>query len=113
MPDLTEERRRTVRLTVSAELGLGRHSAVRLVEISMSGALLRTSHGPPPVGQRGELRAQLGDHTFAAQVEVRRVVPQSGQADGPGRYSVGVTFVSLDAENRRCLERFLRQPGAP
>ena len=76
----------------------------------MTGALLRTSHGLS-VGQRGELRAKLGDHTFAARVEIRRVVSQSGQGELPGRHSLGVTFVSLDPENRRCLERFLRQPA--
>jgi c-di-GMP-binding flagellar brake protein YcgR len=114
MSDLIEERRRTARMTArdGFEMGLGRPHAVRLMEISMTGALLRTSHSPP-VGERGELRTKLGDHTFAVQVEIRRVVLQPGQGELPGRYSLGVTFVSLDAENRRCLERFLRQPATP
>jgi c-di-GMP-binding flagellar brake protein YcgR len=113
MPDRSEERRRTTRVAArgGTELGFGRSHAVRLVEISMTGALLRTSYGLP-VGQHGELLAKLGDNTFAANVEIRRVVLQSGQGKLPGRYSVGVTFVSLDAENRRCLERFLRQPAS-
>ncbi len=77
----------------------------------MTGALLRTSHGPP-IGQRGELRAKLGDSIFAAHVEVRRVVYQVSQGEWPGRYNLGVAFVSLDPENRRCLEHFLRQPAS-
>jgi c-di-GMP-binding flagellar brake protein YcgR len=111
MANTFEERRQAARVAAKdgSELWLERPHAVRLVEISMTGALLRASHGPPP-GERGELRTKLGDHTFSAQVEIRRVVP-SGQGESPGRYSLGVTFVSLDSENRRCLERFLRQPG--
>lgn len=111
MANTDEERRQTARVAAKdgSELWLERPHAVRLVEISMTGALLRASHGPPP-GERGELRTKLGDHTFSAQVEIRRVVP-SGSGESPGRYSLGVTFVSLDSENRRCLERFLRQPG--
>jgi hypothetical protein len=114
MTDMHQERREAARVTAKDgwELWLGRPHAVRLLEISMTGALLRSSHGPP-VGERGELRTKLGDHTFAVQVEIRRVVPQSAPGDVPGRYSLGVVFVSLDSENRRCLERFLRQPATP
>jgi c-di-GMP-binding flagellar brake protein YcgR len=113
MSDMQEERRQTARVPPKegSELWLARPHAVRLVEISMTGALLRASHGPP-VGERGELRAKLNDHTFSAQVEIRRVVAH-GPGEMPGRYSLGVTFVSLDSENRRCLERFLRQPATP
>jgi c-di-GMP-binding flagellar brake protein YcgR len=113
MSDMQEERRQTARVPPKegSELWLARPHAVRLVEISMTGALLRASHGPP-VGERGELRTKLNDHTFVAQVEIRRVVAQ-GSGEMPGRYSLGVTFVSLDSDNRRCLERFLRQPATP
>jgi hypothetical protein len=113
MSDMQEERRQTARVPPKegSELWLARPHAVRLVEISMTGALLRASHGPP-VGERGELRAKLNDHTFVAQVEdSTRRGPGSGEM--PGRYSLGVTFVSLDSDNRRCLERFLRQPATP
>jgi c-di-GMP-binding flagellar brake protein YcgR len=111
MSDMHEERRETARVPPKegSELWLGRPHAVRLLEISMTGALVRASHAPP-VGERGELRAQLNDHTFVAQVEIRRVVAHKEML---GRYNLGVTFVSLDAENRRCLERFLRQPATP
>jgi len=114
MSDLNQERREAARVTAKDgwELWLGRPHAVRLAEISMTGALLRSSHGPP-IGERGELRTKLGDHTFAVQVEIRRVVPQSAPGEAPERYSLGVSFVSLDSENRRCLERFLRQPATP
>jgi c-di-GMP-binding flagellar brake protein YcgR len=113
MSDMQEERRQTARVPPKegSELWLARPHAVRLVEISMTGALLRASHSPP-VGERGELRATLNDHTFVAQVEIRRVVAQ-GTGEMPGRYSLGVTFISLDSDNRRCLERFLRQRATP
>ena len=90
---------------------LARPHAVRLLEISMSGALMRSSQ-QPPVGQRGELRTKLGSQTFAAQVEIRRVAPQPNTGVAPTHYNVGVSFVSLDSENRRCIERFLRQPAS-
>jgi len=89
---------------------LARPHAVRLLEISMSGALLRSSHHPP-IGQRGQLRTKLGGETFTVQVEIRRVARQSNPGEVPGQFNVGVSFVSLDSENRRCLERFLRQPA--
>jgi len=62
------------------------------------------------VGERGELRTTLGDTTFVAHVEVRRVVSESAQAKGEGGCRIGVAFVSLDPRDRHCLERFLRQP---
>ena len=113
MPDLLE-RRRTTRVAVRAgsEIGLGLARVVRLVDISMTGALLRASQDPL-VGQRGELRTKLGDDTFVVLVEIRRVLTQSGQGESAGGYRLGVAFVSLDSDNRRCLERFLRQPALP
>ena len=114
MPDLFEERRRTTRVAVrdrsTVELSVVR--MVRLVDISMAGALLRASQDSP-IGLRGELRTKLGDNTFVAHVEIRRVVSQSGQGESAGGYRLGVAFVSLDSDNRRCLERFLRQPALP
>jgi hypothetical protein len=83
---------------------------VRLVDISMTGALLRTAE-EPLVGACGELRTKLGDHTFVARVEVRRVMAESGQGQAAGGYGIGVAFLSLDVDNRRCLERFLRHPS--
>jgi hypothetical protein len=105
-----EERRTTPRVPPGEdlELTLQRSHKVRLIEISVTGALLRTSFALD-IGQRVELQTRLGDHTFAAEVEVRRVVaPARGALQG---YTLGVTFVSLDADNMRCLERFLRQPA--
>ena len=114
MSELLEERREAVRVTARDgwRTSLARPHAVWLLEISMSGALLRSSH-QPPIGQRGELRTKLGGETFIAQVEIRRVAPQSNPAEVPAQYNVGVSFVSLDSENRRCLEHFLRQPATP
>ena len=93
-------------------MGLGLTRVVRLVDISMTGALLRSAEDAS-VGQRGELRTKLGDHTFAVHVEIRRVAPPTGHGASAGSSRLGVTFVWVDAENRRCLERFLRQPGSP
>ena len=114
MTELLQERRGAVRVTARSgwHTSLARPHAVHLLEISMSGALLRSSH-QPPIGQRGELRTKLGGETFTVQVEIRRVAPQPNPGEVPIQYNVGVSFVSLDSENRRCLERFLRQPATP
>jgi c-di-GMP-binding flagellar brake protein YcgR len=114
MPDLFEERRRTTRVAIRdrCQVGLGVARMVRLVDISMTGALLRVPQDSP-IGLRGELRTKLGDNTFAVHVEIRRVVSQSGHGESAGGYRLGVAFVSLDSDNRRCLERFLRQPALP
>ena len=113
MPELLE-RRRTTRVAVRAgsEIGLGLARVVRLVDISMTGALLRAPQDTL-VGQRGELRTKLGYDTFVVLVEIRRVLTQPGQGESAGGYRLGVAFVSLDSDNRRCLERFLRQPALP
>jgi hypothetical protein len=97
-----------VRVTAreGSALVLKRPHSARLIEISMTGALLRTTLDLA-VGQRVDLQTRLGDHTFTAPVEVRRVVRPR---EALQIYTLGVTFVSLDADNRRCLERFLRQP---
>jgi c-di-GMP-binding flagellar brake protein YcgR len=115
MPEFFEERRRAPRVVLKepCEVGLGSTRVVRLVDISMTGALLRSADDNTPVGRRGELRTKLGDHTFAVLVEIRRVAPSAGQEASTAGCRLGVTFVSVDAENRRCLERFLRQPVLP
>jgi len=114
MSDHLEERRRTARAVVrgECEIELGLASVVRLVDISMSGALMRASQDWP-IGQRGELRTTLGDNTFVVEVEIRRAAAELGQAEWAGNHKVGVAFVSLDPQNRRCLERFLKQPASP
>jgi hypothetical protein len=114
MSELLQERREAARVIAGDgwSTTLLRPHAVRLLEISMSGALLRSSH-QPPVGQRGELRTKLGGEIFTVQVEIRRVAPQSNAGEDPGEYDVGVSFAPLDSENRRRLERFLRQRSTP
>jgi hypothetical protein len=109
----TGERRRTARVIVSSrcELGLGLTRSVRLVDISMAGALMRASE-ESAVGERGELRTMLGDAPFVVHVEIRRVSVDSPERGWAGGFKVGVAFVSLDPQNRRCLERFLRQPAS-
>jgi c-di-GMP-binding flagellar brake protein YcgR len=111
--DRFEERRRTTRLVVrdGCEVAFGLARVVRLVDISMSGALMRALQDWP-IGQRAELRTTLGDNTFVVHVEVRRVASESAQGEWAGGYRIGVAFVSLDPQNRRCLERFLKQPAS-
>jgi c-di-GMP-binding flagellar brake protein YcgR len=113
MSNWSEERRRAARIAVGdgCELGIGLARSVRLIDISMTGALMRTFE-ESPIGQRGELRTTLGDSPFVVHVEIRRVAADTGQGEWGGGYRVGVAFVSLDPLNRRCLERFLRQPAS-
>jgi hypothetical protein len=113
MSDMTRDRRRWHRSVTGdqCELELQLTHHVRLIDISMTGALVRIAGDSMP-GPRAELRTTLGDSPFAVAVEVRRAAaePESGRSGEDQR--VGVTFIGIDAPNRRCLERFLRQPAS-
>ncbi len=113
MPDVMPDRRRWRRIPVRDrhDLKLGLAHRVRLLEISMTGALMRIA-GDSAFGRCAELRATLGDSPFVVSVEIRRAAaePESGKWAGDRR--LGVTFVAIDSQNRRCLERFLRQPAS-
>jgi hypothetical protein len=101
------ERRRVSRMPIAfAELMITFPIDVRLVDISVSGVLLRSKH-QVELGTKGTLRFNLGGQPFSANVEVSRVTAVHGP--GPEHYSIGASFVSLDAEARHAIERFIEQ----
>lgn len=87
------------------ECWLQLRSRVRLVDISLTGALL-ASDVSLPVGTRAQLRSTVSSTSFAPDVQVRRT------ADVPGRRtsaSLGAAFTGMDERSRRSLEEFLRK----
>lgn len=104
------ERRRTPRLpTLSGdELSFLVSNTVRLVDLSLTGAMLASSLGWP-VGREAELRTLLNGESFAATVDVRRAVPEAGEHSQSGYARLGVAFTSLDESSRNCIRRFLNR----
>jgi hypothetical protein len=86
---------------------------VRVIDISMTGALL-SSLQSFPVGHRTELRTTLGGEPFVVEVQIQRVTPEpkGGRAESSGNVHLGVSFVSLDDHNLRCIQQFLKQKPA-
>lgn len=81
--------------------------AVRLVDISVSGVLMESSH-PVELGTCGTLRLNFSGVPFSAEVKVERVSPISGRA-GPAQFSVGAAFTGLSRQSRDVIERFAHQ----
>jgi len=79
---------------------------VRLLDISLSGVLLESSH-PVDLGTRGTLRFNFGGVPFSADVRVERIERARGEA--AERYSIGASFVALSREDQRVIERFADQ----
>ena len=101
-----EERRRFPRRSVEGQLAsVPVSQQVRVVDISASGVLLHSTL-PLTVGSQGALRLSLAGKPFAADVVVQRVVGSNGPSEG---YRIGATFVSISAEHRHVIERFVTQ----
>lgn len=101
-----KERRSSQRVILDHELPLAPpHSlAVRVLDVSVDGVLLQTTRTIER-GTRGRLRLNIGGSSFAADIQVQRVMAQP-QA---GAYHVGATFVGIRAQHRQVIERFTRQ----
>jgi hypothetical protein len=101
------ERRRLPRVEVEdgLECRLEVRARIRLLDISLSGALL-AGEAPLPVGTRAQLRAGVGPAPFAPEVQVRRQVDRAGREANP---ALGAVFVGMDDRSRRSLEEFLRK----
>jgi len=101
------ERRQTPRVAVPRDIDcrLDLRTRVRLLDISLSGALLATEL-PVPSGTPAELRSALGASAFRTEVQVRRslALPAGVPMNG-----VGTVFTSMDERSRRSLEDFLRK----
>jgi PilZ domain len=101
------ERRRVSRVAVEdgLECRLEVRTRVRLVDISLTGALLATE-SELPVGTRAQMKAGVGAAPFSPDVEVQRVVERPGR---DVKAAVGAVFVGMDDKSRRSLEEFLRK----
>jgi c-di-GMP-binding flagellar brake protein YcgR len=101
------ERRRVPRVAVDdgLECRLEVRTRVRLVDISLTGALL-SSEAQLPVGTRAHMRAGVGSAPFAPDVQVQRIVDRTSRESKP---ALGAVFVGMDEKSRRSLEAFLRK----
>jgi hypothetical protein len=109
MSDLTTDRRRVPRaVIVDTELSvLAFPMPVRLLDISLDGVLLESSHAVEP-GTRGTLRFNFGGVPFSADVRVERIDLTKSEA-GAERFSIGASFVALSRQDQRVIERFAHQ----
>lgn len=107
-----QDRRRTPRTSITepARVGLPISSTARLLDISLTGALLVSSE-PLGVGQRAELRTVLKSKPFVAEIEVRRVTPEPGE-ELQRRFRLGASFVFMDPSSQEALAEFLGGSGA-
>ena len=94
-----------VALDGDMECRLELRTRVRLLDISLSGALL-ASELPLPIGVPARLRSSLGSATFHSDVEVRRDVTL---APAVALHGLGAAFATMDERSRRSLEDFLRK----
>ena len=101
------ERRRVPRVEVdgSLECQLEMRTRIRLVDISLTGALM-ASDAQLPVGTRAHLNAGVGASPFAPDVQIQRIADRSARGSSQ---SVGAVFVGMDEKSRRSLEEFLRK----
>lgn len=104
------ERRRAPRVAAipGDELAVPVSATVRLLDLSMTGAMLASAQAWS-VGKETELRALLNGEPFVARVDLRRSAPAGDGGDAPGLARLGVAFVSLDDRSRSCIRRFLKE----
>ena len=116
MADEFQERRRFRRVPVQGpdkgmdglhEFRLGRRLRLRVVDISVSGALFRTDE-PLPLGAKGRLHMLLGSGDFEAQIEVTRQQPAP---DGRGAM-LGASITPSQPRHHEVLEQFLSRAGS-
>jgi hypothetical protein len=109
MSDLAStDRRRVPRAAIAdTELSvLAFPIPVRLLDISLGGVLLESSHAVD-LGTRGTLRFNFGGVPFSADVKVERL---ERQRNGVGeRFTIGASFVALSRQDQRVIERFADQ----
>jgi hypothetical protein len=102
--DVTERRRSPrVMLPQDEECRLQLRTRVRLLDISLSGALVE-SDVPLPIGANGQLRFALAGSAYAPTVQVRRRAGSQAR-----ELNLGTVFTSMDDTSRRRLEDFLRK----
>ena len=75
---------------------------VTMCDVSLSGAMF-SSKVPVEPGIRAQFHTRIGERPFKMEIEVRRL--DGGPA--PLDFQIGASFISMDAESRQYLERFL------
>ena len=101
------ERRQSPRIPLDgvAQCRLDLRTRVRMLDISLSGALL-ASELPLPAGAAAEFRSGLGATAFRTDVHVQRTVALAAE---PLSNGIGAMFTTMDDRSRRSLEEFLRK----
>jgi len=101
------ERRHSPRVALDGriECRLDLRTRVRLIDISLGGALLGTEV-PLPAGAAAQLRSGLGAGALNADVQVRRT---AALQPGVPLKGLGAMFIGMDDRSRRSLEDFLRK----
>ncbi len=101
------ERRQAPRVALdgAVECRLDLRTRVRLMDISLGGALLASDVALPP-GAPAQLRSALGAGALQADVQVRRSARLQGGVPLKG---LGAMFTGMDERSRRSLEEFLRK----
>lgn len=104
-----EDRRQARRVPVQDKVRceMTRWSTVRLVDISLGGALL-VSNRPVSNAERAELRVAFDGDPFSCGLEIRRAEADGREGDS-GLVRLGVRFRDPDQESRRALGQFLRR----
>jgi len=77
----------------------------QVLEINVSGVLLE-SKTAMAIGERGELRARVGNRSLDVAVEIRHVSPETHSRGGL-RYRLGAAFVAMTVEQRMLLLELL------
>ena len=101
------ERRQSPRIALdgAVQCRLDLRTRVRMLDISLTGALL-ASELPLPSGAAAEFRSGLGSQAFRTEVQVQRAVALTAGALTNG---IGAMFTTMDDRSRRSLEEFLRK----
>jgi hypothetical protein len=101
------ERRRAARVNLSPEyrLPLAVSFPAQVLEINLSGVLLG-SKTELAIGERGELRATVGNRSLDVAIEIRSVSQEMPSRAGL-RYRIGAGFVAMTVEQRVVLLELL------
>ena len=107
-PASGEDRRQSRRVPVTGEArcDMTTWSTVRLVDVSLGGALL-VSQRRVSARERAELRVAFDGDAFSSEVEIRRI--ENGRHADSGSVRLGIRFKDPDPESRRVLGQFLRR----
>ena len=107
MNDPISERRRSPRVALSVEclVPLSMPCPAQVLDLSPSGALM-ASTTELSIGDRGELRATVGERALRIAIEIRAVSIET-RSRGGSRYRLGAVFVGMTMEQRVLLLELL------